>query len=129
VLPLPLPGPVGPLTKSRVKEAQARAREAGMQSAAVVRAIELEVDVTREDLRTRKATATLYTEDLLVRARADLDALAKALAGGQLDVRSALLAQQQLLEFIEGDIDARQEACRAAIAAARARGIDWKDLP
>lgn len=129
VLPLPLPGPVGPLTKSRVKEAQAREREAGLQSAAVVRAIELEVDVTREDLRTRKATATLYAQDLLVRARDDLDALAKALADGQLDVRGALLAQQQLLEFIEGDIDARQDACRAAIAAARARGIDWNDLP
>lgn len=128
-LPLPLPGPVGPLAKSRVAEALAREREAGLQSAAIVRGIELEVDVTREDLRTRKAMATLYTEDLLTRARADLDALAKALTDGQLDVRGALLAQQQLLEFIEGDIDARHEACRAAISAARARGIDWKDLP
>jgi cobalt-zinc-cadmium efflux system outer membrane protein len=128
-LPLPLPGPVGPLTKSRVAESRAREREAGLQSAAVVRAIELDVDVTREDLRTRRAMATLYTEDLLTRARADLDALAKALADGQMDVRGALLAQQQLLEFIEGDIDARHEACRAAIAAARARGIDWKNVP
>jgi cobalt-zinc-cadmium efflux system outer membrane protein len=128
-LPLPLPGPVGPLSKSRVAEARAREREAALESAAVVRGIELEVDVAREELRTRKAAAILYTEDLLVRARADLDALAKALADGQIDVRGALLAQQQLLEFIEGDIDARHEACRAAIAAARARGVDWKDLP
>lgn len=128
-LPLPLPGPVGPLTKSRVTEARAREREAGLHSAAVVRGIELEVDITREELRTRKATATLYTADMLTRARADLDALAKALAEGQLDVRGALLAQQQLLEFIEGDIDARHDACRAAIEAARALGIDWKELP
>ena len=128
-LPLPMPGPVGPLAKSRVTEARAREREAEFDSAAIIRGIALEVDITREELRTRKATAALYTEDTLARARTDLDALAKALAEGHLDVRGALLAQQQLIEFIEGDIDARHAACRAAIEAARARGLDWKELP
>lgn len=129
LLPLPLPGPVGPLTRSRVTEARARAREAASDRAAVVRGIELEVDITREELRQHKAMAALYTEDTLTRARTDLEALAKALAEGHLDVRGALLAQQQLIEFIEGDIDARHSACRASIEAARALGLDWKDLP
>jgi cobalt-zinc-cadmium efflux system outer membrane protein len=127
-LPLPLPGPVGPFAKSRVAEARARQRQAARERDAVERGIRLEIDVAREELRTRTSFVDLYREDTLKRAREDLDALAAALASGSIDVRSALLAQQQLLDFLEADVTSRHELCRAAVEAARALGLDWEEL-
>lgn len=128
-LPLPLPALAGPLAKARTAEAQAREREAASERDAVTRGVRLEADVALEELRARQTIAALYEEDALARARADLDALATALAGGRFDVRSALVAQQQLIEFLEADIDARHASCVASVAAARALGLDWKEKP
>ncbi len=127
-LPLPLPGPVGPLAKSRVAEARAQERAAASQRDAVERGVRLEIDVARAELRARRAFVDLYHDDALTRARRDLDALADALATGSIDVRSALLAQHQLIEFLDADVDARLELCRAAVEAARALGLDWETL-
>jgi cobalt-zinc-cadmium efflux system outer membrane protein len=126
-LPLPVPAVVGPLAKGRAALAQAREREAARGRDAVSRGVRLEADLALAELRARQAIAALYERDTLTRARADLDALATALADGRFDVRSALLAQQQLIEFIEADIDARHALCVASIVAARALGLDWKE--
>lgn len=125
---LPLPVPLlGRAVRGRVAEARAREREAELERTAVERGVRLESDVALEELRARRAVAGLYRRELLERAHADLDALATALADGQLDVRTALLAQQQLIEFIEADIDARHALCVAAVESVRALGLAWQD--
>jgi outer membrane protein TolC len=125
---LPLPVPLlGRSAKGRVAEARAREREAALERAAVERGVGLESELALEELRARRAIAALYQQDLLARARADLDAIATALAEGRFDVRTALLAQQQLLEFLEADIDARHALCSAAVEAVRALGSAWQD--
>lgn len=125
-LPLPLPL-LGRSARGRVAEARAREREAALERAAVERGVGLEADLALEELRARRSIAALYPADLLTRARADLDALATALEAGRFDVRAALLAQQQLLEFLEADIDARHALCSAAVEAVRALGSAWQD--
>lgn len=125
-LPLPLPL-LGRSAKGRVAEARAREREAALERAAVERGVGLEADLALEELRARRSIAALYQPDLLTRARADLDAIAMALEERRFDVRAALLAQQQLLEFLEADIDARHALCAAAVEAVRALGSAWQD--
>jgi cobalt-zinc-cadmium efflux system outer membrane protein len=125
---LPLPVPLlGRNVRARVSEARAREREATLERDAVERGVRLESDVALEELRARRSIAALYRGDMLERARADLDAIATALAEGRFDVRAALLAQQLLLEFLEADIDARHALCVASIEAVRALGLSWQD--
>jgi len=124
---LPLPVPLlGRNAKGRVAEARAREREAALERDAVARGVQLEVDVALEELRARRSIVALYEDDILTRARADLDAISIALEAGHLDVRAALLAQQQLIEFLEADIEARHALCSASVAAVRALGSAWQ---
>ena len=127
-LPLPLPGPVGPFSRGPVLEAGARHREAIATREAIVRDVQIEADVALADLRARREIAALYDEAVLERARTDLDALTSALEGGRMDLRDALIAQQLLLEFLEAAIEAHHGACLAALAAARALGVDEEEL-
>lgn len=123
-LGIPLPSPLGRTARAEITAARAEARRARGERERVRRSIDLEAASATAELATSRETLALYEPAITQSARETLDALAAALAAGQLELRDALLAQQSLLELLAGQLEAEHRVCIAAVELAHANGAD-----
>jgi cobalt-zinc-cadmium efflux system outer membrane protein len=121
---LPLPSPFGRTAKGEIAESRALERRARAQHEVVRRRITHEVENARVELAARRSELALFDEAALAGARDALSALASAIVAGQIDLRGGLVAQQELLELLEGEVEAAHGLCLAAVAWAYAVGTD-----
>ena len=121
---IPLPSPLGHTAKAEIAHSRALVRRLRADEALTKRRIAVEVESASSDLAGRRETVALYDLEATTSARASLDALAEAMAAGQLDLRSALMAQQTLLELLQGQLEAEYELCISTVTAAVASGAD-----
>ncbi len=128
-LGIPLPSPFGRTLKGEIAESKATARGARAEVELVKRGVSAEIATAEADLAARRELLSLYDDAALAGARDALDALAEAVVAGQIDLRGGLVAQQSLIELLEGRIDAEHGLCDAAVQVAWARGLDLEAVP
>lgn len=122
-VPIPLPAPVGHTYAGDIAESEALAQRAAAEAERVRRTVRLEVSTAVEDLRSRKSEVALFSVERVQRAEAALDAIARELEARRLAVRDALLAQQELVELLRANIEARRQLCLASVELARVAGL------
>jgi cobalt-zinc-cadmium efflux system outer membrane protein len=122
-LPVPIPGNVGRTFNGEVAEAEALARRAATERERAVRELRSRVAIAAQALESRRAETRAFTPELLINAEANLRALTQEVEAGRLTVREAVVAQQALLELLQGYVVARREWCLASVALALAAGL------
>jgi outer membrane protein TolC len=121
--PIPIPGNVGRTFGGEVAEAEALARRAATERERARRDIRLSVTVASQALQTREREVEAFTPELLANAETSLLALGREVENGRLTVREAVVAQQALIELLQGYVGARREWCVASVDVARAAGL------
>jgi outer membrane protein, heavy metal efflux system len=128
-LGIPLPSPFGRTLKGEIAESRATVRRARAEQEVVRRGISAEIATAEAELAARRELLALYDDATLTGARDALGALAEAVVAGQIDLRGGLVAQQSLIELLDGRIDAEHGLCDAAVQLAWARGLDLEGVP
>lgn len=121
-VPIPLPGNLGRSYAGEIAEADALAKKAGSERELVRRNVRLEVASARQAYASRQREVAVLTPQKADRARQTLDDLRAQVAAGRLTVRDAMVAQQSLVQFLEGELSARLALCLASVELARAVG-------
>ncbi len=122
-LGLSLPLPVGRTYAGEIAEARASARLVRTESARVQAEWAREVAGALGELDTRIAERDAITDDKYARAEATLTTLATEVQAGKVAPRDAFLAQQTLIELLQGRVAARRLVCLASLDVARAAGL------
>jgi outer membrane protein, heavy metal efflux system len=128
-LGIPLPSPLGRTAKAEIAASVAAGRRARGEREIVRRRLALEATTATAELAASRETLALYEPEITRSALTTLEALAGALAAGQLELRDALLAQQSLLELLAGQLEAEHRVCIAAVALAHANGANLGGAP
>ena len=121
-IPLPLPSPIGRTRAGEIAEALAQIRAAESSAELVRRRVRLEVARALAADTARQGAASLFGDNLLARARADLAAIRQAISSRQLSLREALQWQRSLIELLQADIEARLGRALAAVELRRVAG-------
>jgi cobalt-zinc-cadmium efflux system outer membrane protein len=121
--PIPIPGNVGRTFAGEVAEAEALERRAGTEQARTRREIRLNLAIADQALESRRLEVEAFTPELLANAATSLRALGQEVENGRLTVREAVVAQQALIDLLQGYVAARREWCLASVALARAAGV------
>jgi len=121
--PIPLPGNVGRSYIGEVAEAEARARRAAAERDLQRREVRLEIAVAARAFEFRRDDVAVFTPALLKRTEESLRALAQEVEAGRLGIRDAVLAQQALVQLLQGNVEARRWWCLASVDLARAIGM------
>jgi cobalt-zinc-cadmium efflux system outer membrane protein len=122
-LPIPLPGGIGRTFAGEVAEAEALARRAATEGERTRREIRLAVAVATRALTSRRLEVAAFTPELLANAETSLRALGQEVENGRLTVREAVVAQQALIDLLQGHVAARRDWCLASVDLARAAGV------
>lgn len=122
-MPIPLPGNLGPAYLGEIAESEALAGKAGSERELVRRGVRLEVVSAFQAYDSRRREVSVLTPEKARRASQTLDDLRAQVEAGRLLVRDAIVAQQALVEFLQGELSARLELCLASVALARAVGF------
>jgi outer membrane protein TolC len=128
-LGIPLPAPLGRTAKAEIAESEADTRRARAQVDLTRRSVAQQIDAARVDVGAARKAIELYDDRSLEGARTALSALADAIVAGQIDLRGGLVAQQSLIELLQGRLDAEYELCLASVALAHAAGMDLEAVP
>jgi outer membrane protein, heavy metal efflux system len=121
-IPIPLPSPLGRTYAGEIAEAKARVRQAEAEIERIRRQVRAEVVAAHHNLRAREQELALFDPERLRRAEGHIEALSQEMAAGRLQIREAIVLQQQFLELIDGHIEARQALGLASVELARATG-------
>ena len=121
-LPIPLPAPVGHTFAGQIAETTARLEQAGITLEQVRRRVREEVTTAFAMERAQTASLALYDPALLVRAKADIQALRDGISSRQLSVRDALVAERSLIELLLGELQARHALALARVELFRVSG-------
>ncbi len=121
--PITLPSPLGRAYAGEIAEAKARTRQATAQVEAWHRQVRTDVITAYHKFLSREAELALFSKDRRDRVEAHLEALVEALSTGRLPIREIVLVQQQLLEFLEADIETREALAVASVELAHAAGL------
>jgi cobalt-zinc-cadmium efflux system outer membrane protein len=121
--PIPIPGNVGRTFVGEVAEAEALARRAATDRERARREIRLGVATAAQALESRRLEVEAFTPELLANAETSLRALGQEVESGRLTVREAVVAQQALIDLLQGYVAARREWCLASVDLARAAGV------
>lgn len=122
-LGLSLPLPIGRTYAGEIAEARASARVARSESARVHAEMARDLAATLGELDTRVAERDAISDDKYTRAEATLTALATEVQAGKIAPRDAFLAQQTLIELLQGRVAAKRLVCLASLDVARAAGL------
>ena len=87
------------------------------------RGVRLEVASALQAYESRQREVSVLTPAKAQRAGQTLEDLRAQVEAGRLPVRDAIVAQQTLVEFLQGELSARLELCLASVALARAVGF------
>lgn len=120
--PLPLPAPLGPSRAGEIAAAQAQVSQAALTVERVQRRVHAEVLHALKREQSYAAQALLFPEALAAQTRADLAALAQALAERTLAPREVLLLERTLVEFLLGRLEVRRGLALARIERLHATG-------
>lgn len=126
--PIPLPSPIASTYRGDIIEATALAARASAEADRLRRRARLETTTALTDFLSQRREVEAFSDDLLERARADLDALAREVDTGRLGVRDALLAQQSLIELLRAFIDARHRLCLSSVEIVRAASLPLEEV-
>lgn len=121
--PIPVPGNVGRTYIGEVAEAEALAHRATTEKERVRRELRLAIVTATRAFESRRTEVDAFTPELLRNAEDGLAALSQEVENGGLTVREAVVAQQTLIELLQGHVNARRELCLASIDLARALGL------
>lgn len=121
-IPIPLPSPVGRTFAGEIAESKARVRQADAEIERLRRQVRAEVVAAFNNVRAREQALALFDPSRLQRAEGHIEALSQEMAAGRLNIREAILLQQQFLELIEGHIEARHALGLASVELARVTG-------
>lgn len=122
-IPIPIPGNIGRTYLGEIAESEALAKRAGSEGELARRGVRLEVAAARQAYESRQHEVSVLTPEKARRAAQTLEDLHAQVEAGRLPVRDAIVAQQSLVEFLQGELSARLELCFASIALARAVGF------
>ncbi|MET0790140.1 MAG: TolC family protein [Polyangiaceae bacterium] len=122
-IPIPLPGNVGRTYLGEIAESEALAGKATSDRELVSRDVRLEVASALQAYQSRQREVSVLTPAKAQRAAQTLEDLRSQVEAGRLPVRDAILAQQTLVEFLQGELSARLELCLASVALVRAVGF------
>jgi outer membrane protein, heavy metal efflux system len=129
-LPIPLPGNLGRTYLGEIAESEALAGKATSERQLVSRGVRLEVVSAFQAYESRQREVSVLTPGKAQRAAQTLEDLRAQVEAGRLPVRDAIVAQQSLVEFLQGELSARLELCLASVALARAVGFPLeRELP
>lgn len=121
--PIPLPGPVGRTYAGEIAEAEASGRRARTETERLQREIRLELASALASYESRQRELRAFTPERVAKAEESLRLLGQEIQAGRLDVKSALLAQQALVELLQAHVATRRELAIASVDLARAAGL------
>lgn len=122
-LGLSLPLPVGRTYAGEIAEARASARLLRTESTRVEAELGRELAAALGEFDTRIAERDAITDEKYARAETTLTTLAGEVSAGKIAPRDAFLAQQTLIELLQGRVAARRLVCLASLDVARAAGL------
>jgi len=123
VVPLPLPQPVGRTYVGEAAESEAVARQSAARAEQMTRVISSELASAVATYESARAQAALYTPERITRTERILGDMATEIEAGRLAVRDAVVAQQQLMDLLRSQIDARRALSLASVDLALAAGV------
>jgi cobalt-zinc-cadmium efflux system outer membrane protein len=121
--PIPIPGNVGRTYVGEVVEAEALARRAATERERALREIRLAMTTAAQAFASRQLEVEAFSPELLANAETSLRALGQEVGSGRLTVREAVVAQQALIELLQGYVAARRDWCLASVDLSRAAGV------
>jgi outer membrane protein, heavy metal efflux system len=122
-VPLPLPAPLGRTRSGEIAETVAQIRAAESSLELVRRRVRLDVARAFSAFSAGQQARSLFAQDLLVRARADLVAIREAVAARQLALREAVAWQRSLIELLQADIETKLARDLAIVDLERVVGL------
>ena len=122
-IPLPLPQPVGRTYVGEAAESEAIARQSAARAEQVTRVLSSELASALVTYESARAQAALYTPDRITRTERTIRDMAAEVESGRLAVRDAVVAQQQLMDLLRGQIDAKHSLSIASVDLALAAGV------
>jgi cobalt-zinc-cadmium efflux system outer membrane protein len=122
-LPLPLPQPVGRTYVGEAAESEAFARQSAARAEQVTRVLSSELAAALAGYESARAQAALYTPERITRTERVIGDMAAEVEAGRLAVRDAVVAQQQLMDLLRGQIDAKRSLSIASVDLALAAGV------
>ena len=126
-LPIPLPFPVGRTYAGEITEARASARQVKADAGRVGVEIQRDLAVARADYEARVAERDAIAPAKYARAETTLGALAAEVKAGKMAPRDAFVAQQTLIEFLQGRVTTRRAVALASVELARAAGLPLEE--
>jgi cobalt-zinc-cadmium efflux system outer membrane protein len=121
-LPIPLPQPVGRTYVGEAAEADAYARQSAARAEQTVRVLSVDLAVALAGYESARAQLALYTPERVARTERVIADMAAEVEAGRLAVRDAVVAQQQLMDLLRAQIDARRSLAVASVDLALAAG-------
>lgn len=122
-VPLPLPQPLGHTFTGEAAESAAVARQSAARAEQVSRDLSSELAAALAAYESARSQAKLYTPERVTRTERVIADMAAEIEAGRLAVRDAVVAQQQLMDLLRGQIEARRAASIASVELALAAGV------
>lgn len=126
-IPLPLPFPIGRTYTGEIAEAKASVRQVQAEAGRIGVEIRRDLAVARSDYDTRVAERDAIAPAKYTRAEATLSTLAAEVRAGKIAPRDAFVAQQTLIELLQGRVVARRAVALASVELARAAGVPLEE--
>lgn len=126
-LPIALPFPVGRTYAGEIAEAQASARLVRVEATRRQLELRREASVALAEYESRVAERDAIAPERFSRAEDTLTLLASEVRAGKLAPRDAFMAQQTLIELLQGRVSARRAVCVASVELARAAGVPLEE--
>ncbi|MFZ5896340.1 MAG: TolC family protein [Myxococcota bacterium] len=128
-LPLPLPSPVGRTFNGEIAEAEALAAQAASEAKRVSRVNRAAVAQALAAYESRRIELELLPSEQARLAERNLEGLAGEVKLGRIAVRDALVAEQQLIEFLRARAEAEYAVCAASVRLAEVSNAPLAEEP
>jgi cobalt-zinc-cadmium efflux system outer membrane protein len=125
--PIPLPSPVGRTYAGEISESRASARAVRAEVANAQSVLRRETVVALAELEARVGERDAITPDKYTRAETTLTTLSNEVKAGRISARDAFVAQQTLIDVLQGRVRARHAACLASVEVARTASLPLED--
>jgi cobalt-zinc-cadmium efflux system outer membrane protein len=122
-LPLPFPQPLGHTYVGQAAESDALARQASARAEQASRDFSSDLAVAVASYDAARAQVALFTPERVARTERVIADMAAEIEAGRLAIRDAVVAQQQLMDLLRGQIEARRALSVASVDLAVAAGV------
>lgn len=126
-VPIALPFPIGRTYAGEIAEAQASARYTRVEASRLQLDLRRETAVALAEYESRVAERDAIAPEKFTRAEDTLTVLAAEVRAGKLAPRDAFVAQQTMIELLQGRVAARRAVCLASVELARAAGLPLEE--